>query len=466
MKQRKGIYDWQTLSDSKLLLTLSWPVFLSMLAQGLYNFVDSIYLSQLGEEVLSAVSLAYIVQDVTATVMIGIATGMNAIISRAIGAGDIDRAKSATVSGCVLQLGFAALVSITAAWTVPAYFQGSSTNETVVRLGIQYLQPCMFAASAVAMQITLERLLQSTGLSFHMMICQGCGLLVNVILDPIMIFGLCGFPVFGISGAAYATIAGQLTAALTAVVLNIRFNGILIDRIFTKKRLQWRIAGRICYEGLPVAALFLASNACNYVANRILIHFSSTANAAFGLYVKVETIALTANKAFQSGLLTALSFFYGQRNYPRIRSMLKTGFIFIVSWCTACAILFIVMPKQILAPFHPTAEMLRIGIPAMRTIGSTFLLCGYVSTMGAFYQSVGRSVVFLAITLSRQILVRIPAMLLLTKLGEAAYIWWAWPISEVLSDLLTVLIFIRLFRQLRNEMLMQDSLLPNTSCVP
>lgn len=451
MNNNKNLLHFESETAGRLLFRLTWPVILSLLAQGLYNFVDSIFLSNFGEEVLSAISLASIVQNIVAALFTGIATGMNAIISKALGETDNQCAKHAVFNGCIVQGLLALLLSILSVWFVPIYFLESSSDLNVIQYGVDYLRPCMLFSVVVASQITLESLLQSTGQTRLILVCQLVGVTVNLGLDPILIFGTKSVPALGVSGAAYATMAGQLSAAVTGYILNVKNNSILMKKMFHENRFSWQMVRKVLCIGLPVSFLFVASNICNYIINRVLINFAPTANSAFGLYMKVEQMALIPHKGFQSGMLTSIAYFYGKRDMIRIRSLLIRGTQFIAGWSIICGLVFLFLPQFVLAPFNSTENMLRIGIPAVQIVGSTFLLSGFASAMGAFFQAIGKSSVFLIVTLSRQIFVRIPIALALSKTGIISAIWWSWPVSEVLSDIVSVFFFVHFYRNIKSE---------------
>lgn len=451
MIKNESIFEFEALSDRKLLLRLTWPVIFSLLVQGLYNFVDSIYLSNFGEAVLSALSFASIVQNIVTALLTGIVTGMNAIISKALGEANYSHAKNAVFNGCVIQGIFALFISVLSIWLVPLYFAESSGDSEVIVHGVAYLRPCMLFAFFVASQITFEGLLQSTGRTKLMLVCQLIGASVNIVLDPILIFGFAGFRGLGVSGAAYATITGQICAAICGYFLNVKYNKSITSNILYTNKVDLSMVGRVLGIGLPVSFLFIASNICNYIVNRILLLFGSTANSAFGLYTRVEQLALVPHKGFQSSMLTSIAYFYGKRDMARLRTLFICGVQFIAGWSIFCGLFFIAAPQLTLAPFQPTESMLYIGLPAVQIVGSTFLLSGFASALGAFFQAIGKSSVFLIITLCRQVFVRIPVALLLATTGLVASIWWSWPISEVLSDIVSAVFFVHFYRKIKKE---------------
>lgn len=448
LMKSQNIYSIQHLSPAKMLIKLAWPVVLSMLVQGVYGVVDSLYLSRLGETVMSAMSLCFVVQNLANFFFTGVATGLNAVISRALGEDNKEKAKNAVVSGCVVQLCIVFVFTLFGFFGVPKYFLFSSALGDVSKAGIFYLRPVMIFSAVTAAQVTFERLLQTSGMTKHMLYCQMAGFLINMILDPIFIFTL----KLGCSGAAYATVIGQLAAAGLAIYFNLKRNHILFEDISAKKRFRWNQAAQVAYIGIPSAAVGIASCICTYCINRILIGFSPTSNAAFGIYAKIESFAIIPGQGISAAMVTLLAFFYGRKRFDKIRAVIKAGTVMAASWFWACGTIFILFPHVILSIFKATEQMYTVGIPAFRIVGSTFYLSGFMISLGAFYQAIGKSVYSLIIALSRQILVRIPAAYLLSGLNSEALIWWSWPISEIVSDSVSVLFFLYSYRRVKNEL--------------
>lgn len=448
----KNIYSIQHLPPTKMLITLAWPAILSMLVQGVYGLVDSLYLSRLGETVMSAMSLCFVVQNLATFFFTGVATGLNAVISRALGEEDKEKAKNAVVSGCVVQLCMVFAFTLFGFLGVSKYFLVSSTLESVREAGISYLKPILVFSAATAAQVTFERLLQTSGMTKHMLCCQLVGSLINMILDPILIFVLD----LGCPGAAYATVIGQLAAAGLAIYFNLKYNHILFESISAKKRFRWNQAAQVAYIGIPSAAVGIASCICTYCINRILIGFSPTSNAAFGIYAKIESFAIIPGQGISAAMVTLLAFFYGGKRIDKMQAIIKAGTVMAAAWFWLCGTLFILFPRVILSLFEPTEQMYVVGVPAFRIIGSTFYLSGFMISLGAFYQAIGKSIYSLIIALSRQILVRIPAAYLLSRLNSNALIWWSWPVSEVISDTVSVVFFVYSYRRIKNELQKQN----------
>lgn len=433
------------LPDGRLLLRVSLPVIASLLVQGLYSLVDSVFLSRLGETALSAVSLSFVVQSLAAAFFSGIATGVNALLSRALGRRDQAGARAVMLSGFLVQALFVALFTLFGLFGTGLYFDRSTTDAAVRALGVRYLAPCMALILFSAAQVTLERTLQATGITKYVLYVHAAGTAVNLILDPILIFGHLGCPALGVSGAAYATVLGQMTAAALALWFNVRHNGPLFRGLLREVRPSGRLMGEVCRIGIPSAMVGIGASLGNYCINRILIDFSPTANAAFGIYTKVQSVAVMPVQGLSMGLVTLLSFFYGRRDLARFRGMLRVGELMLGAWGLFCVIMFTAFPKLLMAVFTPTEQMLRVGVPAFRLIGTTYLFSSLMTGCHACFQTTGKAMYPLVISLSRQVLVRIPIALYLATLGVMDWIWWCWPISEIVSDLVCLGLFLHAY---------------------
>lgn len=434
------------LSDGRRLLRLSLPIIASLMVQGLYSLVDSVFLARLGETALSAVSLSFVVQSLAAAFFSGIATGLNALLSRAVGRRDGDGARAVAASGFAAQALFVLAFTLFGLFGARLYFARSTTDEAVMALGVAYLRPCLVCILFSAAQVTLERTLQATGITRYVLFVQAAGTAVNLILDPILIFGYLGCPALGVAGAAWATVLGQLAAAALALFFNLRHNGFLFRGLFRTVKPAWPLVGEVCRIGIPSAMVGIGSALGNYCINRILIDFSPTSNAAFGVYTKVQAVAVLPTQGLTMGLVTLLSFFYGRRDIDRFRGTLRVGEVYLGAWGLFCVIMFTVFPRQLMAIFSPTEQMLRVGVPCFRLIGTTYFFSALMGGCGSYFQTTGKPMYPLIISLSRQVLVRIPIALYLATLGVIDWIWWCWPISEVVSDLVCLGLFLHAYR--------------------
>lgn len=436
-------------SEYRMVFLLSSPVILSLLVQGLYNQVDSIFLSRLGEDVLSAVSLAFVFQSLCTSFFSGIATGINALVSRAIGADNKDRAQNYVASGVVIQILLCIVVMFIGFFGTRFYFFSSTSNVNVITNGVEYLQPLLCFSFFSCSQITFERLLQAVGMAKYMFCSQLLGTAINFILDPVLIFGLLGFPKLGVLGASIATLIGQASAAGLAVYFNVSKNKVIFESF--RFKIKKVFIKEICWIGLPTSSVGIAGAIGNYYMNIVLIDYMSTANAAFGVYTKLQEVALMPTQGFGAGLVTQLSFFYGSRNMYKIKRSLIAGTVLIEIWSLICFCCFFFIPELLMMPFSPTEQMIEIGIPCFRIIGTTYLVSGAMLALNSFFQAIGKSIFSIAISVSRQILVRIPVAAFLVQFSNIDLIWLCWPVSEVASDAVSLTFFVYAYRKLKRQ---------------
>lgn len=448
----KTIFDLQEKSERIMLIQLSWPVVLSLLIQGLYSFVDSLFLSRLGAEVLSATSLAFVVQGLASSFFTGIATGMNSIISRSLGARDYDNAKSAVKAGFLVQTVFVIAFMLFGIFGTRFYFVTTTDKTVVIEYGVQYLKPILLLIFPMALQITAERLLQSTGLTRYTLYSQAAGTVANIVLDPILIFGLGPVPALGVPGAAYATVIGQIVAALLSLYFNRKYNTMIFPGL-GKTRIESGTLLEIIKIGVPTSATGICSSFGNYFINRILLSFSASANAVFGIYAKLQSIALMPTQGLHAGLVTMYSFFYGKRDLGRINKSIEEGEILAGIWNVFCFVTFFFFSNQLMAPFSPTDEMLLLARYCFRIIGLTYLTSGLMSSLTAFFQASGRSYYTLLVGICRTVIVRVPVAYLLKRFNDINIIWWCWPISELPSDLTCLILFIVCYRKFKKDIL-------------
>lgn len=448
---KKSILDLQHKSEPAMLVSLAWPVIVSLLIQGLYSFIDSIFLARLGEEVLSAVSLSFVVQNLATNFFTAVATGINAILSRSLGAGDYDKCRNSVKSGLVIQTGFMLVFMAFGATGVGFYFSTTTDNAQVIAYGKEYLTPLMLLSVAMMLQISMERLLQSTGMTQFMLYSQLAGTVVNIVLDPLLIFGVGFFPELGVAGAAYATIIGQLVAAGVAAYFNFKYNTLVFSDI-RKSSFDWSLAKSIMKIGIPTAAMGICGSFGNYFINRILISFSASANATFGVYAKLQNIALMPTQGINAALVTMYAFFYGQKSMKKINRTIVAGEIIVQIWNTICFLVFFTFPLQLMKPFSPSAEMLEVAVPCFKIIGLTYLTSGLMTGLTAFFQATGHSIYSFFVGLSRTVFVRVPVAYWLKTFNDIDLIWWCWPISEVVSDTVCIVLFIYCYKTFKRDL--------------
>ena len=436
----------------KLIVTMSLPMMISMLVQALYNIVDSIFVAQLSEEALTGVTLAFPLQTLMFSVVGGTGVGINAMLSKALGEKKLDEADLAAGNGLVLSI-IAAIIFMTASFmgAAGAFIRSQTSDPLIAREGTTYLSIVMVLSIGMASQVTIERLLQSTGRTFYTMITQGLGAIINIIMDPIMIFGLYGFPKLGVAGAAYATIIGQSIAAMLALYFNLKKNPDIrfSPRIF---KLKLDVVKRIYFVGIPSILMIAIGSVMTYLFNLILTAFSSTAVAVFGVYFKLQSFFFMPVFGLNNGVIPVLAYNYGAKKKDRINEALKFGIALAFTVMCIGTIVFELMPERLLQMFSASEDMMLIGIKALRTIAWHFPIAGVCIAMGSVFQAFGRSFYSMVISLGRQIFVLIPVAYALSLTGNVDNVWWAFLISETVSFCLTVIFFRRLNKVVTREM--------------
>ncbi|MBP5444495.1 MAG: MATE family efflux transporter [Treponema sp.] len=416
----------------KLLVQISLPMMISMLVQAFYNIVDSIFVAKISENALTAVSLAFPIQNLMFSTIIGTGVGINSLLSMRLGQKDQEAVDRTAMNGIVLAAA-SYVVFLIVGLTVPRiYFESQTSNPEIIEYGVTYLSICMIISFGVSGAITFERLLQSTGRTVLSMISQLTGAIINCILDPIMIFGLLGFPRLGIVGAAWATVIGQISAACVSLFLNIRFNK---EIHFTFKGLipNGRIIIDIYKVGLPSILLGSIGSFLTYLLNLILGAFSTTAIAVYGVYFKLQSFIFMPVFGLNNGIVPIVAFNYGARHKDRIMRAIKLCAFSAFTIMIAGLLAFELLPKILLGWFEASDEMLRIGVPALRIIALHFPVAALSITFISVFQALGRGLFSMITSFIRQIIVLLPAAWLLSLTGNIDNIWWAFLLAELAS---------------------------------
>ena len=435
-----------TMPCNQLLLTMSVPMMLSMLVQALYNIVDSVFVARLSENALTAVSLAFPVQTLMIAVIGGTGVGINARLSRKLGERRFDEVNLTAGNAVTLNLIYAAVIMILGQFGASLYFHMMTPDPEIRAYGVDYLYVIMSLSAALIFQVTFERLLQSTGLTIWSMISQTTGAVINIILDPIMIFGLLGCPAMGTRGAALATVIGQTAAACIGLIANLRVNK---EIRFEKKYLRpdGQTIAQIYAVGLPSILMQSIGSVMNFFLNRILLDFSSTAAAVFGVYFKLQSFVFMPVFGLNNGVVPIIAFNYGAKNKSRIVEALKFSLVLALSIMMIGTITFLTIPGTLLGIFNAEPDMLQIGIPALRIICLSFPIAGLCITMGSIFQAFSKSIYSLIISVGRQLVVLIPAAWLLSNMNNINLVWLAFPIAEFVSLALSTYYFTKLYRQ-------------------
>lgn len=430
-----------TMPENKLLLSMAVPMMISMLVQALYNIVDSIFVSRICEDALTAVSMAFPWQNIIISIAVGFGVGINALLSRALGQKNAERVNQVAVNGLLLA-GLSYLLVLAAGLIgIRAYMRTQTDIETIVNYGITYLNICILCSFGVFVEITFERFLQATGRTVYSMITQLTGAITNIILDPILIFGLLGFPKLGIAGAAWATVIGQCVGAVVAVMLN-HFKNPEVHLRLRHIRPNGRLMGEITAISIPSIIMSCISSLTCFVMNMILIAYSSTAVAVFGVYFKLQSFVFMPVFGLNNGMVPIIAYNYGAQKPERIHKTIRLGMVYAVAIMLIGLLVFQLIPKELLLMFDASDAMLEIGAPALRIMSLAFVFAGIGIVSGSSCQAFGYSVYSMLISIARQIVVLIPAAYLLSLTGVLRSIWFAFPIAEIFSLILS-LFFLR-----------------------
>lgn len=430
-----------TMPENKLLLSMAVPMMISMLVQALYNIVDSIFVSRICEDALTAVSMAFPWQNIVIAIAVGFGVGINALLSRALGQKNAERVNQVAVNGLLLAGLSYLLVLVAGLLGIRAYMRTQTDIESIVNYGITYLNICILCSFGVFIEITFERFLQATGRTVYSMITQLAGALTNIILDPILIFGLLGFPKLGIAGAAWATVIGQCVGAVVAVTLN-HFKNPEVHLRLRHIRPNGRLMGEITAISIPSIIMSCISSLTCFVMNMILIAYSSTAVAVFGVYFKLQSFVFMPVFGLNNGMVPIIAYNYGAQKPERIHKTIRLGMAYAVAIMAVGLLVFQLIPKQLLLMFDASDAMLGIGAPALRIMSLAFVFAGVGIASSSACQAFGYSVYSMLISIARQIVVLIPAAYLLSLTGVLRSIWFAFPIAEIVSLFLS-LFFLR-----------------------
>ncbi|MBQ8067861.1 MAG: MATE family efflux transporter [Solobacterium sp.] len=429
----------------KLIITMSLPMMISMLVQALYNVVDSIYVARLSESALTAVTLAFPLQNLMIALGSGTGVGINALLSRSLGQKKFDRSDAAANTGLLLTVFNAVVFLLVGMFAAEWFITTQTTDAEIIAAGADYLRIVTCCSLGIFFQLTFERLLQSTGLTIYSMISQAAGAIINIILDPIMIFGLLGMPALGVAGAAYATVIGQICAALIGLFLNLRFNK-EIDFSFEKMfHPQLEIIQRIYAVGIPSILMMSIGSVMTYLMNLILISFSTTAAAVFGVYFKLQSFFFMPVFGLNNGLIPVLAYNYGARNKNRIDEALTFSVMVAFGIMVLGTIVMNLFPAQLLGFFNASGEMLKIGVPALHIISVHFPIAAVCIVMGSVFQAFSQSIYSLIISIGRQLVILIPAAWLLAQTGNVNNVWWCFLIAETASLILSVYYFRKIY---------------------
>lgn len=428
-----------------LILSMSLPAMFSMLIQALYNIVDSYFVAQVSEKAVSALSLAYPIQNLLIAFAVGTAAGVTSLISRRLGEGCREEAESAATHGVMLSiLTWFAFAVFGIFFTTP-FFQMFESDPEIIRMGNQYLSICCIFAFGQFVVTMLEKILQATGDMFWPMIFQLVGAVINIVVDPILIFGWFGLPAMGVTGAAIATVGGQILSMVLAIVVTIKRQSIRIS--FYDFRFQSNIVKAIYAVGVPAIVMQAISTVMNMAINAILASFSTAAYTVFGLYFKLRSFVFMPVLGLNQGLMPIMGYNYGAKKKKRLLQSFYQGCGIAFAIMMVGVLAFMLFPRQLLGFFNPTEELLLVGIPALRIICLCFPMAALGLVSSNMYQAIGRGNYSLVMSLMRQLVVLVPVAWLLAKvMNDVTMVWWAFPIAEAVSLAVSAMFFGRLYK--------------------
>lgn len=436
----------------KLIVTMSLPMMASMLVQALYNIVDSIFVAQLSENALTAVTLAFPLQNMIIAVASGTGVGVNAILSRSLGEKKFDRSNAAANTSVLLALCSYVIFLIVGIFGARGFIATQTNDAEILEYGETYLGIVMCLSIGVFMQVNFERLLQSTGKTFFSMISQMTGAIINIIMDPILIFGLFGLPALGVAGAAYATIFGQVISSILGVIMNVKFNTeiqLSIREVFKPKV---EIIKEIYMVGIPSILMVSIGSIMTFSMNKILMAFSSTATAVFGVYFKLQSFFFMPVFGLNNGIIPVLAYNYGARKKDRILEALKFGITLAFSIMLVGTLIFETIPGVLLGFFNASEDMLALGEPALRIIAVHFPIAGISIALGSVFQAFAKSIYSLIISVARQLVILVPVAWLLAQTGNVNMVWLAYPIAEIVSVIFSIFFFKKVKKEVIHEL--------------
>lgn len=439
----------------KLLVNMAMPMIIAMLVQAFYNIVDSYFVSQIStdeairESAIAAMSLAFAVQNIMIGFAVGIGVGVNALLSKSLGEGNQEQANRAAGNGVTLAVLATGIFMFVGGFFADDYFAMMSDSALTVQFGTQYISICCVWSLGIFIEVLAERLLQSSGRTMYTMVTQGVGAIINIILDPMLIFGVGPFPKLGIAGAALATIIGQWVAAALAVFFNLKFNP---DVQFAARylKLKKNAVGPILTVGIPSVIMNSIGSIMNIGINKILQGFTQYGEVpvnVFGIYFKLQSFFFMPLFGMNNATISIVAYNYGARKADRITKTLKIASISALIFMLLGVAVFQSVPELLLGIFDTSEDFLRLGRSALRIISCCFPFAAVCIALGASFQALGNGIYSTIVSLCRQLLVLLPAAYLLSLTGEVNNVWWAFPIAEMMSLAATLFFFVRIYRQ-------------------
>ena len=432
----------------KLLFSMSTPMVISFLVQSLYNIVDSIFVARYSPDALAAVSLAYPIQILMIAVSVGTGVGVNALLSRLLGEGKKERAKATADNAVLLAIIASIAFAIFGAIGTKAFFNAQTNSDSIRSLGYSYLSIVSIFSFGLILEVTYERILQSTGKTIYNMITQGIGAIINIILDPILIFGLLGAPKMGVEGAAIATMTGQIVAMILSFVFNMKYNE-EVDISFGKHifKPDFIIIKDIYKVGIPSIAMQSMSTLMMLGLNKILVRYSDMAVNVLGIYYKLQSFVFMPIFGLNNGMTPIVAYNYGARNKDRIMKVLKYSFLSSLVIMVIGTAIFWLFPKELMILFSPNEEMLRLGIPALRICSLCFILAAFDVIAIASFQSLGNGMYALYASFLRQLVLILPLAYVLSNMFGLEAVWYSIPLAELGCAFLDIYLMKKIYKQ-------------------
>ncbi len=440
-----------TMPIRKLLISMSLPMMASMLVQALYNIVDSIFVARVSEAALTAVSISFPIQNLMIAFGVGIGVGVNALLSKSLGEGDQPRAQRIALQGIFIEVICCAIFILVGIFAMDLFFRGQTADAEIIALGKDYLSICCIFSVGLFAQLIFERLLQATGRTVLSMISQCAGALINIIFDPILIFGVSwlGIPAMGVTGAAIATVFGQIVGGIVAIVLNVRRNREL-DFRFRGFRPDGKLCGSILFIGIPSAIMGAIGSFMTYGVNKILFAFEEvgkTAAAVFGVYFKLQSFVFMPVFGLNNGMVPIVSYNYGAKRPDRITQTIRLSAIYAVAIMAAGVAVVQLIPDKLLLLFDASEQMLTIGVPALRIISTCFVFAGFSIVCSSVFQALGNSIFSMIMSITRQLAVLLPAAYILAHAFGLHAVWYAFPIAEFVSLALSIIMLSHTYKK-------------------
>ena len=440
-----------TMPIRKLLISMSLPMMASMLVQALYNIVDSIFVARVSEAALTAVSISFPIQNLMIAFGVGIGVGVNALLSKSLGEGDQPRAQRIALQGIFIEVICCVIFILVGIFAMDLFFRGQTADAEIIALGKDYLSICCIFSVGLFAQLIFERLLQATGRTVLSMISQCAGALINIIFDPILIFGVSwlGIPAMGVTGAAIATVFGQIVGGIVAIVLNVRRNREL-DFRFRGFRPDGKLCGSILFIGIPSAIMGSIGSFMTYGVNKILFAFEEvgkTAAAVFGVYFKLQSFVFMPVFGLNNGMVPIVSYNYGAKRPDRITQTIRLSAIYAVAIMAAGVAVVQMIPDKLLLLFDASEQMLTIGVPALRIISTCFVFAGFSIVCSSVFQALGNSIFSMIMSITRQLAVLLPAAYILAHAFGLHAVWYAFPIAEFASLALSIIMLSHTYKK-------------------